>query len=106
MWKHNKHILNATLHTLLYVYRINFEIKKNGSTNCGSFELFINCESTIVIPMTIGTIFTYSGFLLTHCQQIRNKPPSDKPFVNIVSYSSKQLFENMMEAFRSYLDKV
>ena len=78
---------------------------KNGSTNSGSFEFIINSKSTIVIPMTIGTIFTYSGFLLTHRQQIRNKSTIDKPFVNIVSYSSKRLFENMMESFRRYLDK-
>ena len=80
--------------------------KRNGSTNCGSFELIINSESTVVIPMvTIGTVFTYSGFLLTHRQQIRNKTAGDEPFINIVSYSSKRLFENMMESFRRYLDK-
>ena len=71
---------------------------KNGFKNCGSFELIINSDSTIVIPMTIGKIFTY--FFLTHRQQIQNKSPSDKPFINIVSYSSKRLFENMMESFR------
>ena len=64
----------------------------------------MNSDSMIVIPMAIGTILTYSGFLLTHRQQIQNKTTVDKPFVNIVSYSSKRLFENMMTSFRRYLD--
>ena len=53
--------------------------------------------------MAIGTILTYSGFLLTHRQQVQNKSIVDKPFVNVVSYSSKRLFENMMMSFRRYL---
>ena len=40
--------------------------QKNGFKNRGSFEIIINSESKIVFPMTIGTIFIYSGFLLTH----------------------------------------
>ena len=44
--------------------------KKNGFKNPCSFELIINSDSTIVIPMTIGPVFTYSGFLLTLYQQI------------------------------------
>ena len=61
---------------------------KNGFKTCCSFELIINSDSTIVIPMTIGKIFTY--VFLTHRQQIQTKSPSDKPFINIVSYSSKR----------------
>ena len=49
----------------------------NGFKNRGSFELIINSDSTIVIPMAIGTILTYSGFLLTHRQQMQNKSPTD-----------------------------
>ena len=64
----------------------------------------MNSDSMIVVPMAIGTILTYSGYLLTHRQQIQNKSTNDKPFVNIVSYSSKRLFENMMTSFRRYLD--
>ena len=67
--------------------------------NCGSFELVINSKAIIVIHLCVGTILTYSGYLLTHRQQIRNKDPNAKPFVNIVSYNSKQLFENMMTSF-------
>ena len=79
--------------------------KKKGYKNCGNFEFITNSDSTIVIPMAIGTILTYSGFLLTHRQQIQNKSTVDKPFVNVVSYSSKRLFENMMMSFRRYLDE-
>ena len=71
--------------------------------NHGSFELVINSKETVVIPMEIGTVFTYSGFLLTHRQQIRDRDDQELPFVNLVSYNSKRLFENMMESFRRYL---
>ena len=73
--------------------------------NSGSFQLIVDPECTVVLPMTIGTMFTYSGYLITYCQQNRYKDLNEKPFVNIVSYSSKRLFENMMESFRRYLDK-
>ena len=77
---------------------------KSGYKNCGSFEFNINSGSTITVPMSVGTMFAYSGFLLTHLQQIRNKDFQVKPFVSIVTYSSKRSFENMMESFRSYLE--
>ena len=79
--------------------------KPKTKKNSGTFQLIINPECTVVLPMTIGTMFTYSGYLITHRQQIRYKDSNEKPFVNIVSYSSKRLFENMMESFRRYLDK-
>ena len=79
--------------------------KTKTKKNSGTFQLIINPECTVVLPMTIGTMFTYSGYLITHRQQIRYKDSNEKPFVNIVSYSSKRLFENMMESFRRYLDK-
>ena len=76
----------------------------NNPKNIGSFELVINPEETIVVPMEIGTIISYSGFLLTHRQQIRNRDSKAAPFVNLVSYNSKRLFENMMESFRRFLN--
>ena len=33
-----------------------------------SFEFYIDNDKVIVIPMSIGTIICYSGFLLTHRQ--------------------------------------
>ena len=79
--------------------------KKNFSRrkNKGQFELNINESDTFVIPMKIGTTFAYSGFLLTHRQQIFNFSEDAAPFTNLVSYNSKRLFENMLQSFRRYL---
>ena len=77
-----------------------------GKKNKGKFELNINEDDTIIIPMEIGTCFTYSGYLLTHRQQIINPSDEANPFVNIVSYNSKRLFENMLQSFRRYLGDV
>ena len=63
----------------------------------------INEDDTFIIPMEIGTTFVYSGFLLTHRQQIHNFSGDTVPFTNVVSYNSKQLFENMLQSFRLYL---
>ena len=77
-----------------------------GHKNSACFQLVVSPKTTISIPLTVGTILTYSGYLLIHCQQILNKDSNSNPFVNIVSYNSKQLFENMMESFRRYLGDV
>ena len=71
--------------------------------NKGNFELRIDDNRTFVIPMVIGTSFIYSGFLLSHRQQILNEDENIPPFVNTVSYNSKRLFENMLQSFRRYL---
>ena len=75
--------------------------KKN--KNSAKFELNLSDITTVLIPMEIGTVFTYSGYLLTHRQQIYNECSDVIPFVNIVSYNSKRLFENMLQSFRRYL---
>ena len=59
-----------SLYTVISVPNQILNKEKNRFKNCGSFELIINSDSTIVIPMTIGPVFTYSGFLLTLYQQI------------------------------------
>ena len=64
------------------------------------FELFINESKTIVIHMYPGTVFCYSGYMLTHCQQLTMGTYDSEPFINIVSYNSKRLFNNLMESFR------
>ena len=71
--------------------------------NKGNFELHIDENCMFVIPMVIGTSFIYSGFLLSHRQQILNEDENIPPFVNTVSYNSKRLFENMLQSFRRYL---
>ena len=47
-----------------------------------------------------GTIITYSGYMLTHRQQIIDLDTLSIPFLNIVAYNSKRLFANLMESFR------
>jgi len=76
---------------------------EKGEFNKGHFEMKINEKKILVIPMSVGTTFTYSGFMLSHRQQIYRGNNSVRPFVNIVSYNSKRLFNNMMESFRRYL---
>ena len=71
--------------------------------NKGKFEMNINENCTFIIPMDAGTCFTYSGFLLTHRQQIHMLSEQANPFLNIVSYNSKRLFENTLQSFRRYL---
>ena len=56
-----------------------------------------------IIPMDVGTSFTYSGYLLTHRQQIHNQNLNEQPMVNFVSYNSKRMFENMMQSFRRFI---
>ena len=55
--------------------------------------------------MQPGTIFTYSGYMMTHRQQLKKKLNRKEPFVNIVSYNSKRLFSNVMKSFRSDIDE-
>ena len=56
-----------------------------GNKNNACFQLVVNLETTISVPLTVGTILTYSGYLLTHCQQILNRDSNLNLFVNIVS---------------------
>ena len=79
------------------------KVISKGEKNKGRFELNLNENKTFIIPMEIGTSLVYSGFLLTHCQQIHNLSCDTNPFVNVASYNSKQLFENMLQSFRHYL---
>ena len=93
-------------YTIICVQNQNLNNHIPGNKNTACIQLVVNPKTTISIPMTVGTIFTYSGYLLTHRQQIINKDLNQKPFVNIVSYNSKHLFENMMKSFRQYIGNV
>ena len=93
-------------YTIICVHNQILNESKYTNKNCGSSKFVINPQATIAVPMCVGTILTYSDYLLTHRQQICNKDPNAKSFVNIVSFNSKQLFENMMESFRRYLGDV
>ena len=72
----------------------------NGKYSLARFELVINSYTTIVIGMYPGVIFSYSGYMLTHRQQLNKSRKKNEMFVNIVSYNSKRLFSNLMESFR------
>ena len=71
--------------------------------NKGRFEFNINETCTLIVPLEIGMSLTYSGFLLTHRQQIHNEMVDAPPFINVVSHNSKRLFENMLQSFRQIL---
>ena len=61
-----KHTKCDASYTIISV-PVQFEKKVNKvRKNHGKFEMNINKELTFLIPMDIGTCFTYSGFLLTH----------------------------------------
>ena len=72
----------------------------NGIDAPGRFELVINESTTMLINMYPGIMFTYSGYMLTHQQQLNRNLKESEDFVNIVSYNSKRLFCNIMESFR------
>ena len=76
-------------YTIIAVPNQMLKYKLKTKKNSSSFQLIINPDCTVVLPMTIGTMFTYSGYLITHHQQVRYKDFNEKPFVNIVSYGSK-----------------
>jgi len=87
-------------YTIITVPKQSKRTSKSRFENVGKFELIINDGKTIVIPMKIGTIFTYSAYMLTHRQQIAHENSDNDQLMNIVSYNSKRLFSNMMESFR------
>ena len=68
--------------------------------NKAEFEFNISDSEAIVIPLDIGTTLVYSGYMLTHCQQIRKLDNDVKPFINIVSYNSQKMFNHLKESFR------
>ena len=93
------HTEHDSSYTLITVPQQN-KIKKNKCNNKARFELVINETETIVIHMHPATIFSYSGYMLTHRQQVTEGSVDSEPFINIVSYNSKRLFNNLMESFR------
>ena len=95
-----KHTECDCSYTTISVPPHEIEKTKNGIYNKAEFELNISDSEAIVIPLDIGTTLVYSGFMLTHRQQIRKLKDDVKPFVNIVSYNSQKMFNHLMESFR------
>ena len=75
-------------------------LSTNGKYCLARFELVINSYTSIVIPMYPGVMFSYSGYMLTHRQQLNSSRCMDEIFTNVVTYNSKRLFSNLMESFR------
>merc|ERR1712113_1100126 len=80
-------------------------ITENGRQNVAQFEFNIMENKTIAIPLESNTILVYSGYLLTHRQQIRKLNDSIDPFINVVSYNSEKLFKHLMESFRREINE-
>ena len=77
---------------------------KSGNLNNGVFQFFIGKNEIVTLQMNPGVTFCYSGFLLTHRQQIYRKSDDHPHMVNIVTYNSRTFFEHMMESFRRYIN--
>ena len=95
---HTEHDSSYTIITVPPQYGISKST--NGKYSLARFELIINSYMTIVIGMYPGVTFSYSGFMLTHRQQLNKSRKDNNMFVNVVSYNSKRLFSNLMESFR------
>ena len=80
--------------------QISTSLATNGKYCLARFELVINSYTSIVIPMYPGVMFSYSGYMLTHRQQLNRNRCNNEIFTNVVSYNSKRLFSNLMESFR------
>ena len=76
------------------------EKTEKGEYNKAEFEFNIRDDEVVVLPLEMGTTLVYSGFMLTHRQQIRRLNENALPFVNIVSYNSQKMFNHLMESFR------
>ena len=72
---------------------------RNETSNKTKFEFVLNQNQVIIVPMHPGTIMAYSGYMLTHRQQIMNLDTLALTFVNIVAYNFKRLSSNLMESF-------
>ena len=61
----------------------------NEASNKTKFEFLINKDEILVVSMHPGTIMSYSGYMLTHREQIINLDELSLPFLNLVAYDSK-----------------
>lgn len=90
-------------YTIISVPNQNQSSTNEGKKNKGQFEFLLNEEKKFIIPMKVGSIITYSGYMITHRQQVTNLCDNSDPFINVVTYNSKRLFGNMLESFRRYI---
>ena len=94
-----KHTECDSSYTIISVPPQEKEKTVKGMYNKAEFEFNISNEEAVVIPLRMGTTLVYSGYLLTHRQQIRKLNEDVKPFINVVSYNSQKMFNHLMESF-------
>ena len=94
-----EHMERDSSYTIICVPNQTEKATSSEHTNVERFKLVVNENKSIVILMNAGCIFTYSPYMLTHWQQIKNGNDEMDPLINIVSYNSKHLFSNLMESF-------
>ena len=92
-------------YTIISVPEQDKKFTSGGRQNKAQFEFNITDDKTILVPLESNTILVYSGFLLTHRQQIRKLNDNIDPFINVVSYNSEKLFKHLMESFRREINK-
>ena len=94
----NKHTEQDQSYTVITVpQQQNLDWNKGHGAN---FEFCINSKCTIFVRMLPNTSFIYSGHLLTHRQQLTQKGNDKISFLNIATYCSKRLFDNMSKSFQ------
>ena len=68
-----KHTECDSSYTIICVPSQSVGVSETGQQNIAEFEINVKEDKTYVIPLEPGTVLVYSGFLLTHRQQIRKK---------------------------------
>ena len=91
-----KHTECDSSYTIISVPDQEKKSNKIGNYNMAKFELNLNEHKALVVPLEFNTILIYSGFLLTHRQQIFKLNENVDPFINVVSYNSQKLFKHLM----------
>ena len=87
-------------YTIISVPKQITNYKDNEPPKKGRFEFMLNEKETLSIVMHPGLILAYSGYMITHCQQIITRHGLSSPFINLVLYNLKRLLSNLMESFR------
>ena len=93
------HTENDTSYTIIAVPNKICSTRSNETSNTAKFEIMVNTNELLIIPIHPGTIICYSGYMLTHRQRIIDIDTIPLTFVNVVVYNSKRLFSNLMESF-------
>lgn len=100
-----KHTECDSSYTIICVPEQPVQISKKGKFNIAQFEFNMTDDKCLCVPLDPNTIIVYSGFLLTHRQQIQKLNSDLHPFINLVSYNSEKLFKHLMESFRRQINE-